>query len=60
MAPISRQYTELDDFPGLVTNFDGGSIPPGAASVQTNLLPNRVGELCSRPGLGVVTFEEDT
>lgn len=59
MAPTSKQYIELDDFPGLVTNLDGSSIPPAAASIQLNLLPNRVGELTGRPGLAVVSFEDD-
>lgn len=59
MAPQSRQFIELDDFPGLFTNLDGSQTPPAAAAVLTNLLPNRVGEMTSRPGLQPVVFEDE-
>ena len=59
MAPQSRQFLELDDFPGLMTNLDGASTPPAAAAVMTNLTPNRVGEMTSRPGYVPVTFEDE-
>lgn len=59
MAPQARQNVLIDDFPGLVTNQDGGSVPPGAAQVMTNWNCNRVGEITSRPGYVPVTFEDD-
>lgn len=57
MAPLPRNYTDIGDFPGLVTNADGPEIPTGAADVQINLMSNRVGELTARPGLTQVQFE---
>jgi hypothetical protein len=57
MAPQPRNFTEIGDFPGLVTNADGPDVPSGAAEVQINLMSNRVGELTTRPGLTQVQFE---
>lgn len=59
MSPNTNKWLEIGDFPGLVTNADGGGVPPGAAEEQINLMSNRVGELTSRPGLLLVTFEDE-
>lgn len=59
MAPQSKQYVELDDFPGLVTNADGSQISPASADICYNLICNRIGEITSRPGFVTVTCEDD-
>jgi len=59
MAPQSRQFIELDDFPGLITNMTGGEVPPAAAEICYNLICNRVGELTSRPGYLPIICEDD-
>lgn len=59
MNQYPKQWIDIGDFPGLVTNADGGGVPPGAAEEQINLMSNRVGELTSRPGLIQVTFEDE-
>lgn len=60
MAPAPRNYTEITDFPGLVSNADGSEVPPGAADEQVNLMSHKVGELTARPGLIPVTFEDES
>lgn len=59
MAPQARSNVVIDDFPGLVTNQDGSTIPPGAGQVLTNFMCNRIGEITTRPGYVAVTFEDD-
>lgn len=59
MKPVDRNYIELDDFPGLVTNLDGSQTPPAAGAVVKNLNVNRVGEITSRPGFVPVVFEDE-
>jgi hypothetical protein len=49
----------VQDYAGLVTNTAAGSgdFPPGTASLQTNAMCVRDGELTSRFGYRVVQFE---
>lgn len=61
MLPVGRAGTSITQFGGLATNV--GPIVSGddamTAAVQINLTCVRNGELSTRPGLQVVTFDED-
>lgn len=59
MAERERVRVEARDFPGLMPQADPTDLPPGAAQVQVNVTSHVPGELRSRPGLALVTFEED-
>lgn len=59
MKPDARNYIEVNDFVGLMTNADGGEVPPGASELQTNFMSNRVGEMTGRPGVIECTFEDE-
>jgi len=61
MVNNAKAVLVIQDFTGLLTNTgpSGGDNPPGSASVQTNAMNVRVGELTSRPGYKIVQFEDE-
>lgn len=58
MADIARPIETAEDFPGIMTNVDPRTMPPGAAEIQFNLNSIFVGELTSRLGIREVVFED--
>lgn len=58
MGDLPRVRVMLTDFPGLLSKQDPDDLPPGAATVQTNLTSNTPGALRVRPGLRELIFED--
>lgn len=59
MAKPAKEAVEINDFPGLATRIDPDDTRPGTAQDQVNLSSLVLGQLRSRPGVKVVTFEEE-
>ena len=57
MGQRAKSQVEIKDFPGLVLNADPHDLPPGAAADQVNAQSDVPGELTTRRGLRVVSFE---
>lgn len=56
--PTPRASVELKDFPGMVDSVAGEDVPEGATEVQVNLVCTKMGEISTRRGYRVVTFED--
>lgn len=59
MAIPPKSSVSLSDFPGLVEAADPEDVPPGAGQDQVNLTCLKAGQLTTRPGFRVVSFEDD-
>jgi len=57
MPDLPKQSVEIREFPGLVNNVDPNDIPPGYATVQTNMTCVVEAELNTRGGYRAVSFE---
>lgn len=55
---VPQTAVVLADFPGLVLDRDPHDIPPGASDDQVNATCENSGQLTSRAGFVLVTFEE--
>ena len=58
MAPLPRNYTDIGDFPGLVTNADGPEIPTGAADVLSALTGDTVNGAAATTGTVTRAYAE--
>ena len=53
--PVSQR--SIQDFPGLVLEYDPQAQPAGSASEQVNAISTDLGSIQSRGGYDVLTFE---
>lgn len=60
--PRDRNFVQIGDWPGLVTNSGptASGSPPGAAQQQVNLAVNVPGEMSSRDGYRKVRYDSES
>jgi hypothetical protein len=56
--PSPKASVELKDFAGMVNAAADEDLPPGATRAQVNVMSLKAGELDTRQGYRVVTFED--
>jgi hypothetical protein len=56
--PTPRSSVVFKDFQGVINAAASEDIPPGATEVQVNVTCVKGGELATRQGYRVVTFED--
>jgi hypothetical protein len=50
---------QITQFGGMISNADPHDIPPGASVVQVNVNAVKKGELATRKGLKLITFDDE-
>lgn len=58
MAEQTKARLEIRDFPGMITAADPDDIPDGAAEEQINLVSLVPGQMQTRAGYRLVSFDE--
>lgn len=59
MAEKPKARVEIKDFPGLATSIDPDDMPPGSATIQTNIGTDAFGSLSVRQGYKEVSFQDE-
>lgn len=59
MADRAETQLDIRDFVGMIDSFDPEDFPAGAADNQVNMICCVVGEMSTRKGYRLVTFEQE-
>lgn len=59
MGMPATSASEAEDFKGIADKINEADLRPEYAEIQTNLACFIVGEIRARPGLKLVTFEDE-